>query len=211
MESDSLVMKWFSFLILAPLFFTLAFFLLNYKFPSGEYSIWMMILVILVALVISILLAFSNYSFWGKIGLVLLVLLIVAPVYLCSYKMQVDKHPELFVDKFQEVNITGNFSFLNPVLNTFKLAFVGFSNKMTDVSAGIFSRLVGMRTLGGDLRCTYFPNYLLVGAFVALWIFLVFMASFFYFRGMYLHIIVDGNDEIALCMGYTTRSSLMLP
>jgi hypothetical protein len=159
------------FLALIPL----AFIIVSLFYFYGNYS-WLSLFFILVLnIVIAGFFCFSEFSIWGKIGLALGLLLLFFPIYLCTTSISEQANPEKFAQKLKPVSLEGKLEFLNPALTLLKSE----AGKVGGFFGEISSRLIGFKTLTGELQCTYFPRYLLIGFFAALWIFLGF-ASFLY-------------------------------
>lgn len=126
-----------------------------------------------------IALLYLAIRFW-KIALIVLgITILISPVFYCGYKYAEQKYPEKFAEKISPVNITGSWSFLNPPLTFLKQkVWAPASGAVEDFVGGVFSRIVGFRTLTGELRCTYYTRYLRIGALTAFWIFLVWIYYF---------------------------------
>jgi len=106
-------------------------------------------------------------GFFSKLGIILLILIALIPIFFCLSNLG-EANKYIQTSEIEKVQLNGTFEFFNPVLTFAKVNIV----KSTDFFLEKISRVIGLRTISGNIQCTKFSYYLTVGVFLALWLYL---------------------------------------
>lgn len=109
-----------------------------------------------------------------KIAWFFLIIILLIPVFFCVQQIGEQKGWAWAQSTIEEINVTGKLSFMNPGLNLLKAG----ANQAGDFLTDKLARIVGWKTLSGDLQCLNTPKYAKIGFFAAIWIFIVWLITY---------------------------------